>query len=138
MLNLWIWILLGSKLNQRLRYTAHWLLKENCISWANANARWTFCRKSVSVERRYYWPSRPFKFGSEFRSKEMKGRPLFLSFLKNLHETRSAFHFLGSEIRTKNEKPTMAIISHYAWFRSHFYAFRCFTLMMWRSDKFPI
>ena len=58
----------------------------------------------------YYRPSRPFKFGSEFRSKEMKGRPLFSSFLENLHEKRSAFHFLGSEFRSKNERPAVAII----------------------------
>ena len=40
----------------------------------------------------------------------MKGRPLFLSFLKNLDEKRSDFHFLGSEFRPKNEKPTVAIL----------------------------
>ena len=60
---------------------------------------------------KYYSPSQPFKFRFEFRSKEMKGGPLFLNFLEILHEKRSAFHFLILEFQSKNERPKWPIIT---------------------------
>ena len=56
-----------------------------------------FCGRDLDKKFIDYMPSRSFKFGSEFRSKEMKGRPLFSSFLEILHEKWSAFYLLGSE-----------------------------------------
>ena len=58
----------------------------------------------------YYRRNRPFKLYSEFRVQEMKGRLLFMHFLKDLHEKQSAFRFLDSEFRVQFEKPTAFII----------------------------
>ena len=96
--------LMESKYNKSLRINKNRKLNRNIEG--KRNQKWILTAR----HRKYYWSSRPFKFGSEFRSKEMKGWPFFLSFLKNLHEKLSAFHFLGSEFRSKNEKPIVAII----------------------------
>ena len=97
------------------------LYKQNLIDWHLITAN--RCLKNFKIKLvifefqskyqiyvAYYRRNRPFKLDLEFRVQEMKGRLLFMHFLKDLHEKQSAFRFLNSEFRVQFEKPTAFII----------------------------